>query len=799
MKFVKLLLFWLVLHFALTASSAGQDNEQVIKLYDQIRNASLDEQKVAEVEGLVLKRDMASFRLNKGRICLLQPIQGKVCGAVFVGEGVFEFSPPTEVQKYQLKKFTGEENLSPKFEELYLWFSDTTSMELEHKLRFSKGDLPGQFVAIMKDCPRRILEKAGSNLWSRVLADMLTDSSFRVSYPDRSDGFFYADMKTGKLDHLFFAFDPQAVEEVVLAKTPTGTLPVRCDLVCSFHQADDYSKALPGASNTPIPHEEKDEIKVTHYKIEAEISMTEELSAKVEMNFESLVDGVRMIDFELDPDLKIEKITNEQGDSLYFIREKDQYSASVILSRPTKSGEMRTLTFKYSGKVITQNWYGDFFIQSTTDWYPLYGYLKRATYDLTFKCPKSYKLVSIGNKVKEWIEGDFLCTQWVEEIPVFVASFNYGGFDTYELKHEGIPSVCVYYLDDSHKKFTQEYNQFSAKYSNYTGGDFVVLGSNTKKNIAADVVNSLNFFQTIYGKCPFPTMAVTEIPASHGQGFPGLLHLSWGTFFAEGEMEEAKLSHESFRAHEVSHQWWGHIVGWETYHDQWLSEGFAEYSGVWYAQMSMKDNEAFFAELERWKKDIMGRGSSKKSEGSKAGPIWLGWHLNSSKSYDYGTLVYEKGAYVVHMLRNMMMDFDTKSDDRFIKTMADFVETYRGKSASTEDFKAIVEKHMGENMDWFFDQWVYGVEIPTYRFSYTTEKTPEGKYEVTCEVIQENVSKDFKMWVPILLDFGGGQYAVLRLWIDKPQNKFKLPKAPMMPKEVVFNPFHSVLCEVKSK
>ena len=798
MKSVKLLLFWLGLHFALTANSSGQDYEQVMKLYDQIKNASLDEQKVAEVGGIVLKRDVAVFRLNKGKICLFQPIEGKVFGAVFVGEGVFEFSPPTEVQKYQMKKFTGEENLSEKFEELYLWFSDTTSMELEHKLSFSKGEVTGQFITIMRDCPKRILEKAGSNLWSRVLGDMLSDSSFRITHPERSDGFFYGDIKSSQLDHLFFAFDPQAVEEVILAKTPTGTLPVECDLVCSFHKADDYLKASPGTNNTPIPREEKDEIKVTHYKIEAEISLTEELSANVEVDFESLIDGVGVIDFALHPELKIEKITDEQGDSLYFTREKDQYVASVVLSRPTKSGEMRTLTFKYSGKVIDQNWYGDFYIQSTTDWYPLYGYLKRATYDLTFKCPKSYKFVSIGNKVKEWIEGDNLCTQWVEDIPVAFVSFNYGSFDTYELKHEGIPTVCVYYLEDSHKKYTQEYNQFSAKYSGYTGGDFVVLGSNTKKNIAADVANSLNFFQTIYGKCPFPTMAVTEIPASHGQGFPGLLHLSWGTFFAEGEMDEAKLSHESFRAHEVSHQWWGHIVGWETYHDQWLSEGFAEYSGVWYAQMSMKDNEAFFEELERWKKDIMGKGS-KWSEGSKAGPIWLGRHLNSSKSYDYSILVYEKGAYVVHMLRNMMMDFDTKSDDRFTKMMADFVETYRGKNATTEDFKAIVEKHVGENMDWFFDQWVYGVEIPTYSFSYTTEKTPEGKYEVTCEIIQENVSKNFKMWVPILLDFGDGQYAVLRLWIDKPQNKFKLPKAPLMPKEVTLNPFYSVLCEVKNQ
>ena len=59
--------------------------------------------------------------------------------------------------------------------------------------------------------------------------------------------------------------------------------------------------------------------------------------------------------------------------------------------------------------------------------------------------------------------------------------------------------------------------------------------------------------------------------------------------------------------------------------------------------------------------------------------------------------------------------------------------------------------------------------------------------------------EDFKMWVPVLLDFGRDQYAVLRLWVDKPHNKYKLPRAPLEPREVILNPFHAVLCEVKNK
>jgi hypothetical protein len=519
--------------------------------------------------------------------------------------------------------------------------------------------------------------------------------------------------------------------------------------------------------------------------MDVKIDIMEKLSANVEVEFESLKEGVKVIDFDLHNKLEIEKITNQQGDSLFFVKEgDDQYSVTVFLARPTKAGQKRGLTFKYSGKeIIVQNWFGDLYIRSSTYWYPRYGFNKRANYDLTFKCPEGYTLVSVGTKTKEWMDGDFRCTHWIEDIPMKNVSFNYGNFKTYELEPheellEDIPPVTVYHLEKSHRLTGTRYTK-------------------SMQNVLADVVNSLNFFQTVYGDCPFSKMAVTEIPGFHGQGLPGLLHLSWGTFVGDEGVQEWRFQDESFRAHEVSHQWWGHIVGWETYHDQWLSEGFAEYSGAWYAQLSMKDNEAFFEELEEWRKDIMGKGY-KWAEGSKVGPIWLGRRLNSSKSSDYGTLIYEKGAFVLHMLRNMLMDFDNKNDDKFRVMMGDFARTFRGQNACTDDFEIIVEKHMGEDMDWFFDQWVYGVDIPTYIFSYDVEQVADN-YVVSCEITQENVPEDFKMWVPVLLDFGVDMYAVLRLWVDKPHNKYQLPRAPLVPREVILNPFHAVLCEVKYK
>jgi hypothetical protein len=441
------------------------------------------------------------------------------------------------------------------------------------------------------------------------------------------------------------------------------------------------------------------------------------------------------------------------------------------------------IRFEYAGEVLGRDRYGDYYIQSTVFWFPRYGYFPRTTFDITYRTPIGHKFVSAGVKQNEWKEKDYLCTQWLENFPTDIISFNLGIFEIYRRSEKGVPEVAVYWNKQMHEEYTRLAQEQSTQ--------VVTLGKDMEKRIAADVINSLNFYQTLF--CPYPLdqMVVTEIPYFHGQAFSGLLHLSWLTF-QRGE----EFDWESFRAHEVAHQWWGHLVGWKTYHDQWLSEGFAEYCGIWFAQLTLKDNQRFFGELKQWNDNIIKGNHERKSAGTKAGPLWLGQRLNTSQSEDYATLVYEKGAYILHMLRNMMMDLNTRSDDKFIEMLKDFATTYRVKNASSKDFQEIVEKHIGADMDWFFDQWVYGIEIPKYKYSYQVEKV-ENKYQVTLKVGQEKVSPGFKMLVPVVVSYSPEGYSVFRVWVDKPSQTIKLPLVPRQVNEVVFNPYFSVLCEAE--
>jgi len=143
----------------------------------------------------------------------------------------------------------------------------------------------------------------------------------------------------------------------------------------------------------------------------------------------------------------------------------------------------------------------------------------------------------------------------------------------------------------------------------------------------------------------------------------------------------------------------------------------------------------------------------------------MGYRANSSRT-GFGVtrrLIYPKGAYILHMIRMMMWDHKT-GDANFKAAMQDFVKTYSGKAATTEDFKAMMEKHMTQEMDlegnhrldWFFNEYVYGTALPTYKIAYNFDKDPSGDVVFGFKVTQSGVDDKFRMLVPIYLEFADG-------------------------------------------
>jgi aminopeptidase N len=195
-----------------------------------------------------------------------------------------------------------------------------------------------------------------------------------------------------------------------------------------------------------------------------------------------------------------------------------------------------------------------------------------------------------------------------------------------------------------------------------------------------------------------------------------------------------------------------------------MSEGFADMSASMYLSMIEKDQKKF---ITFWndEREILLERNAQGFRAIDVGPLTMGYRANNSRTgFDITRrLIYPKGAYILHMIR-MMMHENRTGDQHFKEMMQDFVKTYSGKAASTEDFKAMVEKHMtrdmdlegNQKMDWFFNEYVYGTQLPTYKLDYSFDTGADGDVVFSFKVTQSNVKDDFRMPVPIYLELADG-------------------------------------------
>lgn len=718
-----------------------------------------DAAKTATVKNLTLKRDAALFVLEEGTLHLTHAPDGSVCGAVFTGKGSFTLTPPTEIEQNQLRRFYQHSPYQERMTSLFLLFADSTADALQSSLTFTDGDVRNE-------------ARASAEVSEKLLQE---PDVVKAIIDGTHSGMFFALINRLEI----FLINPYDAEEVSFQREQEGAVRYALEPICQFHKAADYASGIDADERAEF-------IRLTQYTLDCRIAPDRYFSAVADVRFEALLPAQRYFYFSLYYELKVDSVVWDDGTRATFYRKAESPWLEIVSKREVKRGEVRSLRIYYQGDLIyfqsDLNWY---YLKDSGGWYPRYGARLKTTFDITFRTPPQYQLVCTGNLVSSKTEGEVAVTHWVSEKPMRNASFNYGVFTEYKPMNDSIPPVTVWMAKGGHRELGLA-----------LGREGYASGAYMEKQVGDDIENSLMFYQALYGKSAVEKFYATEHPFSHGgEAFPGLVHLYWRTF----QRTERDGSDELLRAHEVAHQWWGIGVDFKTYHDQWLSEAFAEYSALWYIQAALKDNPKFFDMLRKWREEIINNRKFLFGKGQDAAPVWLGYRNESSTTKgDYNTIVYQKGAWILQMLRNMMIDFNTMNEDPFRAMMKDFYQTHAGKSASTADFKATVDKHFKQDMSWFFKQWVYETAVPTYKFAYKTDEAENGKFKVRCRVSVENVPESFRMYVPLQIEFGEEKRARLRVLIQGKGGEFDLPLLPARPQEVKFNIFESVLCDVQT-
>lgn len=783
--------------------------------YQQLRNITLGTEAVT-VNNLDLRRDAATFHLQLGTVCFVPAVNGKVTGAVFTGQGHMTIEPPNDTERRSLKLLTKSDEFNESFERLVLRFTDSTYDEIKKVGAAASG---GCDAGPLKDSQNAMRYKIKYNLDARILEDVLRPGP---------GGLFVAFVHGKRYDDkLLYIIDPNGAPDVSPQEVELSTYDEnKSGLWTAFRMSDAYRSKL-GEGAIPAA-----QINVVNQDLDTTIEGSARLSGKAQTTFIAVRGGARVFAFDLFPDLRVQTVTGPGGQPLSFVQEDKNQDADfyVILPKALAQGEKFTMTTTYEGKGAVQNTgSGNYYPVARDDWYPASANADLGDYaqfHMIFRIPKGMKMAATGSLISDKNEDGHDVTEWQSDVPQPLAGFQFGRMKEQDAKLTSPNFLVAVYANDQPPDWAHRLTEANALPQDIGPGAQPGVGAGQGSTLGtlstvsmmkvplSQAEYAVKLYTDYFGPLPYKRLSITQQTAcTYGQSWPGLVWLPICSFYDVTVRHQLGLDWadngywDVVTPHEVAHQWWGQLVGFNSYRDQWMSEGFADFSASLflesaYGKNSMKMYTKFWNDE---RKSIV----EKNQFGFRAvdvGPVTLGYRLNSSKAgfNIYRDLIYPKGAYILQMIR-MMMWSPQSGDQAFKALMHDFTSTYGGRTATTEDFKAIVEKHMTPDMnaagngrmDWFFNEYVYGTALPSYQFNGSFGNDPSGDVLFSYSLTQSEVDPSFMMMIPVYIELTNGriiQLGHMRITGDKTvQGKVRLNGLKEMPKRAMIDYHDDVL------
>jgi hypothetical protein len=746
----------------------------------------------AAAENLVLKRDRGVMTFTAGKFYFEAPIAGKVRGAVFLGTGTFRAEVPnSNFERDHVRRMLKADVVESTFATAVLRFTDDTFDVIGRKVATEAATADAQELAAAFGL--RFLKETGVNIHARAAISILNQES---------PGFFIAEFDKGSRGRFDLLLDPQG-------RIPTMTFDINAgekglilayrgqlggtDIWMAFFGEEDYRRGTVRFSDA------FDLVATPLYQMQIDVREPQRvLKVEARIELQVVANGVQAIPMALSESLpEFDSMRFKRGMHLRSARMSDgtpldavqeDWEGGLTLYLPTA----RAINDRFAVVLAIE---GDFMFDHpripecfypliNSQWYPRHGYLNRSRFELTFLHRKQHRIASSGVRVSEEANPENkaeMITKWKMERPISLITFGVGRYE----RHSEM-------VDNKGK-------QLPVEFYSLPGGIMAIK----EDFILAELNNCVRYFTNMFGEYPYAKFGGVFHPRGFGQGFASLVLIP--------NTDRASKYTYAFLAHETAHQWWGNIVAWRSYRDQWLSEGFAEYSGLLYTGLRDKPaaRKDLIDDLRRSLKDPpsteLGVGKGRLAD---IGPIILGHRLATRESLDaYGTLIYNKGALVLRMLHFLFTDPGSGQGQPFFDMMTDFVNRHRDGWATNDTFRMVANEHFArtpiarkyglKDLDWFFSQWVYQTALPTYRLDYKIESQPDGTYAINGTVFQENAPEDWFMVLPLVIRVGRDQVARGSVHAAGPRTSFSI-KVPVAPSKVELDPDLWILSEKTS-
>jgi Peptidase family M1 domain len=683
--------------------------QEKLSTIEGLHRLTLHPQKQFPARDLVIKSIDFELRMPTGDVFVAETAEG-VTGVVILGDGMMAFTPAPPEERGQVRLFSGADTIETPFTAVFVRLNP---FEFDQQLKPQLTTVVPPEARVFRRAQTVFDEEVGKS-FSLDLRDLSRDNWSLLPQP----GDFVAEVRTRRYATLTFARSLSQPEDVTL-----------------FHRARQRniasyaSETKLGSRGRFFNEDELVEYDVLDYTLDATFFPERGwLDGRARLRVRIKSYALAAMTLRLANDFNVTSITSDKLGRLMYLRVRNQNDVVVNLPSAVPRDFEMTLDIAYAGLIQTQsidqesitvdeqgrgqrsedmptvapeaNW----LFSNRSHWYPQNQVTDYATATIRVTLPGDHKIVASGIEARE--------------SPVLISPPSSAGpgrvMYVYEAKQP------VRYIGAVISKFIRA-DRASVALDVPGPRNTVTLAIDANRrqvergrDLVPTAAEILRFYASLVGEPPYDALTIAMVendrPGGHSPGYFAVLNNPLPITPWTPRHDPASFNNfpEFYIAHEIAHQWWGQAVGWKNYHEQWLSEGFAQYFAAMYARERRGDSafKDVLRNLRRWAIDQ-----------SDQGPVYLGYRLGHIKgdSRVFRAVVYDKGASVLHMLRRWI------GDEAFFAGLRRYYRENKFKKAGTEDLQRAMEAETGRSLERFFDQWIYGSGLPRIRYTTSTE------------------------------------------------------------------------------
>jgi len=719
------------------AAAESEEYKQFKDDYEQLSCRLLNSAgEVTKIKEFVYQKDIATFTFEEGEMGLWRHVDGRPTMAIFVGKGSAAITVPSHLETNSLKAVTGKSSVDEKFEICVIRFSDDFDLRLKEHFAFEEEEMGWRTFNAAK--------KSQGELFFQPTMFSKYDNYFQLlqsHYERADDGFFFIDF-----NRYCFTYDPNRPEEVVVSYEFEGG-----DIIAAEAASlQKIEKNITADSDMSALNYETTTLSQNANLLMGGMDGTHLNGGGATIELLVNHDSLKYVSLFQHYNLKTDSVYYN-GAPVDYHRRRDFTFFGVILPEYVYRGDTISFTIWSRGREF------DYALPYTDNPAP-------APHSFNFTVPKGFNYFMPGMGSVE--EGERRTERFTSTPSQPYRRFY---FDVCASGYDTIPQVS---------EIGVTINFLKSKHIN-------------KKNFACFIpdedyrsaaIQAFDFFTGLLGN---PGVFGLYVYPESFLSMPGLMELPQVACVTEGPMVAVGGFH-NMAGYAAARQWFAALMRPASHREFWLADAVPAYLGGMFVDRQVGAKEFYSGLMAR--RDTI---DSKFKARGRLRPLATGTRVDR-------LLRTNKGAWIMHMLRFLMLDLETSSDKTFQRFLIDLFRLTNGKLFTNADVQALAEKHYGAPLDWFFDYWLYDTPYPKFDVEYTVEKSGDG-YTVSASVSTERVGDDFRIPVIMRVVIDEGETPFVRKEITGTQSSFELGPFESEPKKLLFNEFFGVLCDSNVK